>query len=243
MQRIACFLALCAFLAVSAFGQDCPVTDKNGVSADSAPRTLEGQLVYHDGIRHWFELKLDKPQCGQASIELVRIKGGRQALEVLRGCRVGSTGKIYDSPTGYYSLDLAQDVISIEPKGDCKRQPAFPDYSKAKPDPAVRSYRVEMLVDSTSGDHPIQFHVTSSGRELQPWQAYASYWLTGGFVLYGKCADGFIVDDVTGPPSASPGHFTKRGEPGDMAMYDPESAADAGVRQQRLGYTCIKTLH
>jgi hypothetical protein len=212
----------------------------NGVSADSSPRTLEGQLVYHDGIRQWFELKLDKPQCGQTSIQLVRIESKWQTLVVLRGCHVRSTGKIYDSPTGYYSLDLAQDVMAIEPRGECKLQPPFPDYSKAKPDPAVQRYRVEMLVDYTSGDHPIQFHVTSSDRELRPWQAYASYWLTGGFVLYGKCADGFTVGDVTGPPSANPRHFTGQGEPGDMATYDPESAAEAGIRQQDLGYTCIK---
>jgi hypothetical protein len=58
----------------------------------SEVRTLEGLLIYHDAIRKWFELKLDQPQCGQVSIEMSALNGDEKPIEVLRGCRVRSTG-------------------------------------------------------------------------------------------------------------------------------------------------------
>ncbi len=201
---------------------------------------MEGLVVFHDGIRKWFELKLDQPQCGLASIQLVRGERDWTPLEVLRGCRVRSRGALDFSPTGYYSLNIYQNVKEIEPLGTCVQQPPFPDYSEAKPDKAIRAYRVEMDVDYESGDHPIVFHVSSSGKELQPWQAYASYTLTGGYVLYGLCGDGFVVDKVFGTPQANPSHFDEPRTSGDTAAFDPESAAAAGKKNLHLGYTCVR---
>ena len=198
-------------------------------------------MIFHDGIRQWFELKLDQPECGQSSVELVRGDRDWTPLEVLRGCRVKSTGTLDLSSTGYYSLDSYQNVDEIEPVGLCARQSPLPDYSKVKPDKAIASYRVEMDVDYEPGDHPIVFHVSSSSKELRPWQAYASYTLTGGFVLYGHCADGFVVDKVFGTPEANPSHFDEPYDPIDMAAFDPESAAAAGKKHLRLGYTCVRT--
>jgi len=97
-----------------------------------------------------------------------------------------------------------------------------------------------MDIDYSPGDHPILFHVSSSGKDLQPWEAYASYSLTGSFVLYGECGEGFRVDKVYGTPQANPGHFTEKGEPDDMAAFDPENAAAAGKKKLRLGYTCMR---
>jgi hypothetical protein len=196
--------------------------------------------VFHDGIRKWFELKLDQPQCGQGSIQLISIKDDWKPIEVLRGCRVKSKGLIDFSPTGYYSLDLYQRVDQIEPVGACSQQLPFPDYFNAKPEKSIRQYRVDMYLDYTFGDHQIVFRVSSAGRQLSPWQAYASYTLTGGFVLYGHCADGFAVDRVFGTPQANPGHFTERGSSGDMAAYDPEWAAMSGRKNLHLVYTCIR---
>jgi hypothetical protein len=116
----------------------------------------------------------------------------------------------------------------------------FPDYSKSKPDKSIRTYRVEMRVDDEPGDHPVIFRVSSAGKELRPWQAYASYYLTGGFVLYGHCGDGFVVGKVFGTPEAHPSHFDSPGSPEDMAAFDPESAAAAGKKNLQLGYTCIR---
>ena len=128
----------------------------------------------------------------------------------------------------------------IEPVGQCTRQLPLPDYSRAKPDKAVRAYRVEMDVDYRPGDHPIVFRVSSSAKNLQPWQAYASYMLTGGLVLYGHCGEGFAVDQVFGTLEAMPSHFTASQDPSDMAMFDPESAAASGKKDLRLGYTCVR---
>jgi hypothetical protein len=111
---------------------------------------------------------------------------------------------------------------------------------KAKPDKDVRAYRVEIRVDYGHGDHAVVFHVISDGKELKPWQAYASYELTGGFVLYGVCGDGFVVESVSGTPEAHPGHFDTPWSPEDRAMFDPESAAAAGKKDLQLGYTCVR---
>jgi hypothetical protein len=238
-----CSLLACGFVvatAVSASGQACPKRSETGLSSKSEVRSLEGQLVFHDGIRNWFELKLDQPQCGQASIQLVPGARARTPVEVLRGCRVRSLGALDSSSTGYFSLDLYQDVQVIESVGACERQSPFPDYSNAKPDRAIRAYRVDMRVNYEPGDHPIVFRVTSAGKEVRPWQAYASYWLTGGFVLYGHCGDGFVVDKMFGTPEAHPSHFDDPRSSGDMAMFDPESAAVAGNKDLRLGYTCVR---
>jgi hypothetical protein len=237
MDRSVLVIALASCAAVRAFGQ-CP--ERIPKPAEVVVTTLEGQLVYHDSIRQWFELKLDQPQCGQASIELVRGKREWKSLEVLRSCRVRSRGPIGFSPTGYYSLAVYQDAAEIEPVGACVRQPPFPDYSNAEPDKTVLDYRVEMHVDYEPGDHPIVFSVSHAGKELRPWQAYASYSLTGLFVLYGSCGKGFVVDEVFGTPQANPSHFDEPRTSGDMAMFDPESAAASGRKDLHLGFTCVR---
>ena len=103
----------------------------------------------------------------------------------------------------------------------CIRQPPLADFSKAMLDQSIRSYRVAMVIDYTQADRPISFRVTSKGKELQPWQAYASYLLTGGYVLYCDCAKGFMVDRVFGDSEATPQHFNGRGDPDDSAMFNP----------------------
>ena len=105
---------------------------------------------------------------------------------------------------------------------------------------SIHAYRVDMHVIYWNGDHPVVFRVSSAGRELHPWQAYASYWLTGDFVLYGLCGNGFVIDQVFGTSQANPGHFDDPRTTKDMAMFDPESAADSGKSDLHLGYTCIR---
>jgi hypothetical protein len=201
---------------------------------------LQGSLVYHDGIRKWFELRLIHPTCGQASIQLIALKNSWASLEVLRGCRVKSTGPIDFSTTGYYSLDTWQSVERIEAEEPCTRQLSFPDHSTDRPEQAIQEYRVEMHVEYALGDQPIVFRITSGGRELRPWQAYASYMLTGGEVLYGYCGEGFIIDRVFGTALANPAHFAEPHSSEDMAMFEPETAAAAGKSDLDLGYTCVR---
>jgi hypothetical protein len=237
----ACVLALTFIYCTvaPALAQECPQTNPTGPAVASEVRMLVGKLIFHDGIRKWFELKLDQPQCGQPSVQLIRVERDWTPLEVLRGCRVRSKGALDFSGTGYYSLDTYQSVDQIEPVGTCARQSPFPDYSKAKPDKSIRAYRVDMYVNYRPGDHPIIFRASSASRTLRPWQAYASYSLTGGFVLYGQCGEGFVVDRVFGTPEANPSHFEPRTS-GDMAAFDPENAATAGKKGLHLGYTCVR---
>ncbi len=233
-------LAFVNCIALPALAQLCPQSISTGPSVASGVRMLEGQLIFHDGIRKWFELKLDEPQCEQTSIQLVQGGSDSKRLEILRGCRIRSKGPIYFSPTGYYSLELNQLVEQIEPAVACSIKLPMRDYSKAKPSKSIRAYRVDMHVNYGPGDHPIIFRVSSAGKDLRPWQAYASYFLTGGFVLYGECGEGFVVDKVFGTPQATPSHFDEPRTSGDRAMYDPESAASSGKKDLHLGYTCVR---
>jgi hypothetical protein len=152
---------------------------------------------------------------------------------------VRTKGILDDSPTGYYSLDVFQDVLEIGTIADCTPKPPFPDYSRAKPNKAIRKYRVEMDI-SDDADRTFVFHVSSDGKGLTPWQAYASYQLTGGFVLYGNCGEGFAVDRVFGTPEARPSHFTESREPSDSAMFFPEYSREGSVHPLHLGYTCVR---
>lgn len=240
---VACIMALLLLTcgAGRASAQLCPRASL-GSDIQSAVQSHEGRLIYHDGIRHWFELKPDKPICGKPSIELSPAPDSSNwtRLAIFRGCRVRSRGPIDFSPTGYYSLDLYQDVRRLEPVGACVRKPPFHDYSHAKPDAHVRSYTVAMHVDYRPGDHPVVFHIRSSGRELRPWQAYASYMLTGGYALYGSCGKGFVVDRVYGTPEAQPLHFDFPRTPDDQAAFDPERAAELRKFDLHLGYSCVR---
>src|SRR6185437_15930777 len=102
-------------------GQSCPVDSKDGSSKPSESRSLQGRLIYHDGLRKWFELKLDQATCGQQSIQIISNEKNRHSLEVLRGCEVRSTARIAESPTGYYSLNFFEQSPMMEPVGKCAR--------------------------------------------------------------------------------------------------------------------------
>jgi hypothetical protein len=164
------------------------------MGTETEVRTLQGRLIFHDGIQEWFELKLDQPECGKGSIEL--FEQNSNSLAILRGCRIKSQGALIFSARG----NIRQIVVQIEAVGRCVHKAPSPDFSNVKPDRAIREYRVEMHVN---GSHPIHFRVSQAGKALRPWQAYATYLLTGGFLLYGLCADGFVVDKVFGTPEAN----------------------------------------
>lgn len=237
--------AILACASLFACGQKCPEENTSDPGQPQEAMTLKGKLIYHDGLRKWFELKLDRPVCGQPSVELFPgrkafYSGSPSALETFRGCRVRTEGLLGGPASGYYTLDINLDVGEIEPIDKCTRQPPLPDYSKARPDKSIGRFRVEMTIDYEQADRPIFFRVTSEGKELRPWQAYASYWLTGGYVLYGQCAKGFFVDEVFGDSEASPQHFDERGNPNDMAMFDPDDAPGAVKKKLHLGYTCTR---
>jgi hypothetical protein len=205
--------------------------------------TLSGRLVYHDGIRNWFELILDEAQAGQGSIQLIPAGVDSRPMEALRGCRVRSIGTVFSSPIGdpYYSLNTTQSVQHIEPVETCTSKPPIPSSGNGTaPDENVHNYQVEMRVNSSPGDHPVVFRVTSAGKELQPWQAWARYELTRGFALDGLCDGGFVVEQVFGTLQARPSHLIVPQDSQDLAVFDLRGAALSGKTDLQLGYTCVR---
>ena len=90
-------------------------------------------------------------------------------------------------------------------------------------------------------DLPITVRASNSGRELRPWQAYASHSLTGGWVLYCKCGNGFVVDRVYGSRQAGPSHFSDPRTADDMAVFGPPwKPVTSGAKDMRFGYTCVR---
>lgn len=239
MNHFAFTFALIAWAAVSATSQERPQTNETAPDCWSEARTLEGKLIFHDGIRQWIELRLDQPQCGEASIEM--FPWNSPELQGLRGCRVRSTGFLYGAASGYYTLDVNQTPDKIEPIGKCELKAPFANYSDAKPDKSISAYRVEMHINAGLRDLPILVRASSSGKVLRPWQAYASYFLTGGWVLYGSCGKGFVVDRVYGSRQAGPSHFDFPRTPDDKAtFFPPWKPVVSGEKDLHLGYTCIR---
>ncbi|MFC6645200.1 hypothetical protein ACFQBQ_06275 [Granulicella cerasi] len=234
-------LVLVLLIAVAPLrGQECPVAHSDGPLTNSISRELKGELTFHNDIRGWFELKLDHKVCGEDVIQLlpkfsdaeVAARRQLQRMQRLRGCRVTTKGVLGITGTGYFSAELYQQVASIEPVGECKLQSVFPDYSHAKPSKGIRSYVVSMRFHY-GADEPVHAQIESHGRKLTPWQAYASYMLTGGFAFYAYCADGFHATSFEGTPEAKPWDID-----GYIAM-DPEAAAEKHVTHISLRYTCV----
>jgi hypothetical protein len=214
-----------ALSAIPSLFAQCP-----SLRTETEVRTLQGRLIFHAGIEEWFELKPDQP-CGEGPIEL--FEQDSNSLAILRGCRIKSQGALIFSARG----NIRQIVEQIEAVGRCVHKAPFPDFSSVKPDSAIREYRVEMHVN---GSYPIHFRVSQAGKVLGPWQAYASYMIAGGFLLYGRCADGFIVDKVFGTPETNEAHSEEARGPTDQAMFDLDAAAGLGRKDPDLGFTCVR---
>jgi len=232
---------VCILVSIGSQAQECPKDNPNGPPVDSVSQRLTGKVVYHDEIRQWFELVLDTPTCGQSSVQLLQgggafevDEGNAHAVEVFRGCRVTVDGPLGIPGTGYYSADMYQNADKIYPDNDCEKQPPLPDYSKATPDNSVRTYRVQMKLDYSARGGHIFVSAHSGNRKLAPWQAYASYWLTGGYAFYGYCAKGYDMSRLRGTPEAKPWVVDN------YAAMDPESAAANHIRWIRMQFTCRK---
>lgn len=212
-----------------------------GRQTESVSRTLAGKVAYHDEIRKWFELVLDTPTCGQSAVQLLQgcgafevDEGNGRAIEEFRGCHVTVDGPLGIPGTGYYCADIYQNADKIDPDQGCLKQPPLPDYSKTKADSSIRKYRVRMRMDYSARGGKIEVMVRSGDKSLTPWQAYASYWLTGGYVFYGNCAENFAMSHVRGTPEANPRMVDNQ------ASLDPESAAAKHIRWVTLEFTCRK---
>jgi hypothetical protein len=237
VRAVLFIVVLFSIVVRGARGQSCPKEDPAGPLIDSSPQTLSGKIVYHDEIRQWFELRLAQPVCGQTIIQLIgKDESLDRTVQTLRGCSATVQGLLGLPGTGYYSAAIYQQVDQIEPAPDCVRRLPFPDYSKLKPSKSLRLYRVSMWFDYTKQDSHVHVTIANGTHFLEPWQPYASYYLTGGFGFYGRCADGFDLVSFNGTPEAKPWLIDN------AIALDPEGAAAKHVDHIRLAFTCRREL-
>ncbi len=112
----------------------------------------------------------------------------------LDGCVVSVTGSIGLSSTGYYSRDMYIDDARIQPDPSCRRVAVPPDPAKARIAPGVRSYNATVKIDLSKMTKPMEgkaWRTDGSTATLNPWQAYVDPQLTGGYVLWVSCREGF----------------------------------------------------
>jgi hypothetical protein len=241
MLRFFIALILAFLSAVRISAQECPKENPNGPLIESGLRVIKGVVIFHNGIRRWVELKSVTEVCGTHSVQLFTGRGGAFEvdegayldLERYRGCRLEVQGHLGLPGTGYYSAPIYMNVEKKTVEGPCSLKPKVPTYWNAKPQRGIRRYRVAMSIHYR-GDGGVTARVTSAGRELRPWQAYASYMLTGGYVFYGYCAKGYRMTRMQGPPVAKPDQIDE------AAALDPETAAEHGVWNLYLHYTCSR---
>jgi hypothetical protein len=185
-------------------GQTCPGHSEHGLDNAQRPSVLHGILLVHNEIRKWIGLKLDQPACGQTEVQLVFSKAGAwREAEALRGCVVTATGKLYDSPTGYYSAGIAISNAALKPDPSCRPSPVREDPNAAPIPPSVKAYFAAITVDYRGKGHADVkvWQDDEKSVQLAPWQAYVSYNLTGGLdVIWFDCQKDFRINDITQSP-------------------------------------------
>jgi hypothetical protein len=211
-MRTLMVLAAALLVTVTVKAQTCPPQDQeHGLAEASRPSVLHGTLLVHDELRQWLGIKLDRPACGQKEVELVYSKAeGWRKAEALRGCTLTATGKLYDSPTGYYSADIAISDPILKPDPSCHAFPVKPDPYAVPIPPGVTEYQVSITVDYRSKGH-IDVRVRQSDDKrvlLKPWQAYVNNTLTGSMdVIWFDCPNDFRIQGISQTPENPNGMF------------------------------------
>jgi len=171
-------------MALPALAQEpsCPNYDKYKDLDAPKPSVLHGTIQFHDEIRQWLGLKLDKPACNESDIQLVTMKSdGYRQMKTFVGCAVSVTGMLFQGATGYYSADLAIDP-KIKPDAGCHRAGLEPDPATVSIPAKLRQYKVSITVDYRGKGHVDRraWNNNSPQESLEPWQTYIDYTMTGG---------------------------------------------------------------
>lgn len=182
--------------------QSCPDPDTRKPSL--AASSLHGTLIYHDELRQWLGLRVDKSICGEGEIELTFLepKDWRQA-EALRDCEVTVIGELFYSPTGYYSATMAVTDPVVAPGVTCKPHPVKTDPALSPRKPNIKAFVAEVLVDyRDKGRVAVRvWEGRQKKSDLTPWEAYIHYELTGSHdVMWFGCADGFEIKQISQNP-------------------------------------------
>ena len=201
-------LFLSVFPVLAASAQNCPVRNERGPAEASVDSTVHGTIVLHDELRQWLGLKLDQPACAQFEVQLVfsDVKAQRSA-ETLRGCAVSATGKLFDSPTGYYSAEIAISNPALKPDPSCHPFPVKPDQSTAPIPASLKSFRASITVDYRGKGHvDVRVWQSADKELLQPWQSFVHYHLTGSQdVMWFGCREDFGIRGITQTPKSPDG--------------------------------------
>jgi hypothetical protein len=221
-MRTFILLATTLLATLVANAQTCPKEDQHGGGEASKPSTLHGTLLLHDDLRHWLGIKLERPACGQTEVELVfsNVQGRRKA-ETLGGCKVDVNGKMFYSPTGYYSAAVAISDPTVKPDPACHPHPLETDPSSVHIPTAVGAYHASITVDYRGKGH-VDIKVWQGDDKsalLAPWQAYITYGLTGALdVIWFDCQNDFRIKDITQTPPNPDG--SPEGEPTSTVLHD-----------------------
>lgn len=224
-MRFLGILAALLVICLTANAQNCPLPSGQGFAEASAPSTLHGALIFHDELRHWLGLTPDQPVCGQTEIQIVfKDADSFRRAKSLRGCTITVTGKLYDSPTGYYSTDVAISDAELKPDSSCHPLPIEPDLTTAPVPNGLKSYRASITVDYRGKGHvDVRVWETSNKRMLKPWEAFVRYNITGGGdgIWFG-CREGFSVHTVTQTPRRADGTLIRDEQFSGTVLQDME---------------------
>jgi hypothetical protein len=221
-MRISMILTIALlWAATTVHGQTCPIT--SGDEAEK-PSVLQGTLLLHDEIREWVGLRLERPVCAQTEVQLVFSKpeAGREAKS-LRGCKVTATGRLFGSPTSYYSAEIAISNAVLKPAPTCHPSAVEEDPSSVPIPSDMKAFYASVTVDYRGKGHvDVKVWQGDDARSpLTPWQAYVSYNLTGGLdVIWFDCQKDFLIHDIKQSPENPSGILKEQPDLVGAALQD-----------------------
>jgi hypothetical protein len=222
------------WMATAAHAQKCPDATSGEAAGKSA---LHGTVVYHDDLRQWLGLKLDRAACGEKEVQLVFPDAGTERhAKSLRGCKATAIGELYPGVTGYYSAPLAVSVEELKPDASCHPVAVEPDPAASGIPPDIQQYFASITVDYRGKGH-VSVEVwkdRARSAPLKPWGAYVNYLFNSAAdVIYVGCREGFRWKDVTQIPKTSKG-------PVEGSEDDAGVVLDDSVSPNVITFSCEK---
>jgi hypothetical protein len=230
--RMRCAAAL-AFAAIALLGaataaraQSCPKDNPSSVDIAPEASTLHGTVVYHDELREWLGLRLDQSACGEDEIQLEftdKSGNGFRRAVALRNCGVTAKGKLYNSPSGYYSTGVAMNDPPLVPDASCQPFPVKRDPATFYVPDELKLVHATITVDYRNRGHvdvKTWYEAKKEQIQLKPWQTYINYFLTGGGdTMWISCRKYFRMDkNITQDPKASADQIIPAEEDGSTSL-------------------------
>jgi hypothetical protein len=236
-MRTLVIFAMALLASAIASAQTCP--DRSGSLEASKDSVLRGTLLVHDDLRQWIGIKLEPPVCSHTEVQLIFTQDkAYRVAETMRECSVTATGKLFDSPTGYYSADMAVADAVLKPDSSCHPFPLERDPQLVPIRQGLQIYHASITVDYRGRGHVNVKVWAGNGKPafLTPWQRYVSYSLTGGEdIIWLDCQTAFRVSDIAQLPE-NPNGTLKDGNLSGAALSDLNGVNSGS-------FTCKKKPH